>query len=213
MRRVSSSPIEKGPSLSRRPPPQPADPQRSAGPLVSGPLSMYLINRNTGDQMAKFICPKEWTLQQRLEYYTDRTGGPDSCWEWTGTRMPAGYGNLGWRNVEGRYKIWLAHRLAWEASFGSIPRGNLVLHDCDNPPCCNPKHLHLGDKKTNAREAIDRGLLTPLRGEKSGAAKLTETQVLEIRTDPAPHRVLAKKYGVGKTIIGSIKNRKKWKHL
>jgi len=65
----------------------------------------------------------------------------------------------------------------------------------------------------NAREAVDRGLLRPRKGEEATSAKLTEKQVLRIRADPAPHRVLAKKYGVGKTIIGSIKSRKKWKHL
>jgi hypothetical protein len=32
-----------------------------------------------------------------------------------------------------------------------------VLHLCDNPPCCNPAHLHLGDQKINADERHARG--------------------------------------------------------
>lgn len=152
------------------------------------------------------------TLQSRMERHVVKTKSTKDCWEWRRYRLPAGYGMIGVGGRKGR--LLLAHRVAFMLSTGtSITSTQLVLHDCDNPPCCNPSHLHLGNQKMNSREAVDRGLIVARKGEDAIAARLTEAQVLEIRADPAPHRVLAKKYGVGKTIIGSIKNRKKWKHL
>lgn len=152
------------------------------------------------------------TLKSRMALHVAKTSSAKDCWEWRRYRLPAGYGMIGVGGRKGR--LLLSHRVAFMLATGtSIESSQLVLHDCDNPPCCNPNHLHLGNKKLNAREAVDRGLWRPRKGEEAATAKLTEAQVLEIRTDPTPHRALAKKYGVGKTIIGSIKNRKKWKHL
>lgn len=31
-----------------------------------------------------------------------------------------------------------------------------VCHKCDNPRCCNPRHLYLGDASTNIKDAYDR---------------------------------------------------------
>ena len=159
---------------------------------------------------------RHWTLRQRLDFYRDMSGGPDSCWTWQAFKLPKGYGQLGWKR-----KLELAHRLAFAEANGFIaPDGTLllepsvlVLHQCDNPPCCNPNHLRAGNKRDNALEAKERGLLRILKGEDAAHAKLTEAQVLAIRSDPRTHRAIAAEYGVGKTVIGSIKNRTKWKHL
>lgn len=75
----------------------------------------------------------------------------DGCWVWTGTRWSTGYGRL----VGGR----AAHRVAWELTNGPIPRGLLVCHHCDNPPCCRPDHLFLGTSKDNAMDASAKGRL------------------------------------------------------
>lgn len=159
---------------------------------------------------------RDWTLRQRLDFYLDKSGGPNACWPWTAFRLPKGYGQLGWKG-----KLELSHRLSYAEEHGLIdvdgtllidPK-ELILHECDNPPCGNPAHLHKGDKKKNAQEARDRGLLKIAHGQGAGAAKLTEIQVLAIRKDLRTHRAIAVDYGVGKTIIGSIKNRTKWKHL
>jgi hypothetical protein len=80
------------------------------------------------------------------------------CWEKQGFRRIAkgmerhgtarGYGMMCYRN-----KNWASHRLAWFLVNGPIPPGMKVLHKCDNPPCCNPDHLELGDDKKNMRDA------------------------------------------------------------
>ena len=52
------------------------------------------------------------------------------------------------------------HRIAWEAHNAEpIPEGMIVMHTCDNPPCCNPAHLVLGTPKDNTHDAISKGRL------------------------------------------------------
>lgn len=78
--------------------------------------------------------------------------GPDECWEWQGRKTQKGYGRL-----ERNGKTIRAHRLAYEIANGPIPCGKMVLHSCDNPPCCNPAHLRMGTARDNAVDAITRG--------------------------------------------------------
>lgn len=76
------------------------------------------------------------------------------CIEWEGCRDYCGYGRL---SFEGR--SWGAHRLAYELRYGAISKDAKkwwVLHKCDNPSCCNPEHLYLGDAQDNANDMIDR---------------------------------------------------------
>lgn len=83
-------------------------------------------------------------------------GEDDECWEWQGyKRSITGYGAAN-RKLESS-----AHRASYKLTYGSIPDGMWVLHKCDNPPCCNPNHLYLGDAKDNAvdRETRNRYML------------------------------------------------------
>ncbi|MEG6446656.1 HNH endonuclease signature motif containing protein [Enterobacter cloacae] len=78
----------------------------------------------------------------------------DGCVEWKGALNYYGYGQF---SFEGR--TWSAHRLAYEITNGPIAQDAQkwwVLHKCDNPACCNPEHLYLGDAKDNANDMIDR---------------------------------------------------------
>jgi hypothetical protein len=74
------------------------------------------------------------------------------CWEYTGYIQPLGYGQL---YVEG--KQWRVHRLMFTIVNGPIPDDIDVLHECDNPPCFNPGHLHGGDQLQNVLESVERG--------------------------------------------------------
>jgi hypothetical protein len=82
--------------------------------------------------------------------------GPDECWPWTAGTDGFGYGRLqiGSRSDGARLNA-RAHRLSWCLANGrDIPPGLLVLHRCDNPPCCNPLDPFLG---TDADNVADRG--------------------------------------------------------
>lgn len=76
---------------------------------------------------------------------------PNGCVEWIGSRNAQGYGM---RYFEGRYRP--THRLMYEAVEGDIPKGMMVLHSCDNPPCMNRDHLSLGTATDNIRQAVAR---------------------------------------------------------
>ncbi len=121
------------------------------------------------------------------------------CLVWTGCCVANGYGRT---KVNGR--ATLAHRLALELE-GVDTTGHYVLHSCDNPRCCNPDHLRTGTAAENSADMTSRG---------RQSRKLTEQDVLEIRAITGmSQRAIADQYGVHRTVINRIINRKRWKHI
>jgi hypothetical protein len=58
-----------------------------------------------------------------------------------------------------------AHRLVYQIVNSCIlSRSELVLHKCDNPPCCNPRHLFLGTDKDNSDDKVSKGRQAKGRG-------------------------------------------------
>src|SRR6266542_5251028 len=90
----------------------------------------------------------------------DRSGGPNACWPWTGGRIIKGSG-YGQFILHGKHTT--AHRAAFELTYGAVLPGMQVCHTCDNPPCCNPKHLWVGTPADNMTDRIRKG-----RGSKGG---------------------------------------------
>jgi len=143
----------------------------------------------------------------------DRSGGPDACWTWTAAKDPRGYGRFGYE-----YKTYLAHRFAYELVLGPVGAGLFVCHSCDNPSCVNPGHLFTGSHDDNMRDMSSKGRSYPqthesMKGEDSGNAKLTDAQVLQIRSRTDNQTLCAKEFGVHKSLISLIRRRKAWKHL
>lgn len=78
--------------------------------------------------------------------------GPNDCWLFKGCILQSGYGAF-WA-FGGPVR---AHRIAYMLSKGYfIPKGIMILHKCDTPPCCNPKHLYLGDHSDNMQDMMSR---------------------------------------------------------
>jgi len=140
---------------------------------------------------------------ERFWLNVDKSGGPDTCWEWQASRLPDGYGSIG-RNG----RVYRTHRVAWELTYGSIPDGLWVLHHCDNPSCCNPSHLFLGTPTDNMRDCARKGRTVCHRGEEHWKCRLSDVQVAEIRrlyaAGGVSYSVLAKRFGVAKTYIGEL---------
>lgn len=139
-----------------------------------------------------------------------RVTSANDCWEWLAQRQN-GYGVF----RDGRMKK--AHRVAWELVNEQIPVGLHVLHSCDNPGCVNPKHLFVGTHSDNMKDRQKKGRANDFhgRGESHGGAKLTEVDVKVIRemAGSASHRELGEFYGVSRSLIGQIINRKIWRHI
>lgn len=89
---------------------------------------------------------------ERFWAKVDRSSGPDGCWPWTASRFTFGYGRFA---CQGRQHS--AHRWVFEHLYGALPPGEIVRHDCDNPPCCNPAHLRSGTLADNNRDREERG--------------------------------------------------------
>lgn len=81
-----------------------------------------------------------------------KRGANNRCWPFTGSsRGKMGYGRV---TLPRPIRCIAAHRMAWVLANGEIPDGMFVLHNCDNPKCCNPDHLWLGSIKDNNRDKI-----------------------------------------------------------
>lgn len=136
--------------------------------------------------------------------------GPDECWEWTKGCYEGGYGHFHDRNN----RDLRAHRVAFVVTNGDTDL--LVLHHCNNPPCCNPNHLYAGTQEDNRHKCVAEGRAVDNRGENSGQAKLTESDIREIRRLYANgwlQREIAKEYDISKSQVSVICNNKQWKHI
>ena len=147
----------------------------------------------------------------------DKSGGPQACWPWTGCRMADGRGQI---RLGGRAgQLVLTPRVAY-ALGGKLgnPQNRQVLHRCDNPPCCNPVHLYLGDYAENHTDMDARGRrrINPQPGESNGQAKLNDQAVLAMRfcrAAGAPLEILAALYGVGQALVSGITTGRTWCHV
>ncbi len=136
----------------------------------------------------------------------------DDCWEWNRHVGTHGYGE-----IRINKKLYLSHRLVYELTYGSIPKGLFVLHHCDNRKCCNPVHLFLGTHSDNMKDMVKKGRYSKhcRSGEFNGNSKLTKLQVEEIRklyqTKKYSQRQLGKIFNVDHSVIGDIVLYKLWK--
>ena len=126
------------------------------------------------------------------------------CWECTSHRQSG----MGYTTVSRDGRQVYAHRIMYERENGPIPAGMCVLHRCDNPACINPAHLFLGTKGDNTRDCIAKGRIA--RGERHGVARLTRSDVLDIRRPGLSAVDAAAKHGISKSAVFKIRNGDRW---
>lgn len=139
---------------------------------------------------------------------------PSGCWHWRGAHIEGGRPLFTIRR-----KNVLASRAALILIRGvSFAAGMCACHHCDNPSCCNPAHLFVGTQADNMRDASEKGRLRgpKVLGERHASAKLTEAQVLGVRSRHAAGSSLsslAREHGVAVQSIRAIVRRSTWKHI
>jgi len=140
--------------------------------------------------------------------------GEDDCWEWMGYKNKDGYGRIS----IGR-KLYSTHRLVYELMKGNILHNEVIMHLCNNPSCCNPKHLKCGTQEDNIyqmyEEGRDRHMIQ--EGELNNNSKLSNEKVIEIRklysSGNHSQRQIANQYNINQALVSGIINKKLWKHI
>jgi hypothetical protein len=144
-----------------------------------------------------------------------KKGAPNECWPW-----------LGALDSRGRYGVFLdseqqreivASRFVLQLILGrrlvpNVERHIFACHTCDNPPCCNPKHIFAGDNLANQRDSVAKNRHVS-QHHKNGAV-LTEEEILEIRGRYSRGEFgidLASEFGVSRAAIHTIVSGKTWR--
>lgn len=169
----------------------------------------------------------------RFWSHVDRSGGSDACWPWTAYKDRLGYGRV---RIGGR--VDRPHRVAWELTNGKAIGPLFGRHTCDNPSCCNPRHIlpgthadNMSDKVARGRQARGEVLAAPKRGDENpmrrhperrsvgsrhGMSKLTEHGVVEIRRLMrlgGIRRDVARRFDVSIVTISDICTGRTWRHV
>jgi hypothetical protein len=132
-------------------------------------------------------------LYKRLMQKTVRI--PESgCWIFMGAIKSGGYGDI-WKDK----KVVGAHRASYQLFVESIPDGFDVCHTCDVRCCINPDHLFVGTRKDNMIDCRNKERIATVR------AKLTPSQVNEIKNSSEQNHKLAIKFSCSQNIISRIK--------
>lgn len=144
-------------------------------------------------------------LEEMWKSYKEVAGPlPTPCWVWTKKRFHRGYGDICYQR-----KHRQVHRFAWESLHGPIPKGLLICHKCDNPPCFRPDHLFLGTNRDNVLDCLIKSRFSRV--------KLAPQDVAEIRNayanGVASQGQLSKRFGVSQWHIWGIIHGRFWKHL
>ena len=127
----------------------------------------------------------------------------------------------GYINYQQGGKWYRLHRFLYEEAYGKLPENVVVRHKCDTPACINLEHLTPGTVQDNnidrvVRERSRGGQLggwktrVPQDGERNGNAKLTSTQVEQIRASTENNVQLGKRFGVTHQAIWQIRKGLTW---
>lgn len=166
-------------------------------------VAPYLVGRGLSKQTAH-------TFRPDCDPCDERWSGA-----WRNGRPYVSHAGDGRAMSGARWIYMKAHGLSREDMLGLV-----VRHLCHNGRCVSVSHLAIGTQRDNVHDDVRAG--KHQHGESHGMHRLTEQQVREIRRDyvpgtsrwaPGNRRELEQKYGVGRSIIIDIVNRKKWAHV
>lgn len=174
--------------------------------------AQFLSDTTTNTKISRGRKFTRKSVAERYWKYVENSNKSD-CWNWLGHKDKLGYGRLNVFFGDNQKPI-LAHRIALALSGIDVPQHKCVLHECDNPSCCNPNHLRLGSKHDNNSDM--RIKKRSARGEINGKAVLSNDDAIAIKdalNAGIIGRQLAKQYNVSESTISSIKHGTRWIYL
>ena len=132
----------------------------------------------------------------------------DVCWLWKDSLNADGYGSITVGGRENQRRL-SAHRVAKTLAMGQeIPPDKILMHMCDNPPCCNPEHLQIATHQENMDDMVRKKRST---AGNTHNAKVNWEIVDDIRSSPLKGKELSEKYKVSEGTISEIRNNHIWK--
>lgn len=138
--------------------------------------------------------------------------GSNECWPYKEGKNEDGYGTF--KAKDGHVR---AHRYSYELTYGPIDSGKVILHECDNPPCCNPLHLKQGTQAQNIYDMVEKKRHRCPEGSNHAHSKLTNEIVLAIRSEytgkKGEQTWIGNKYGITSANVKAIVERRTWKHV
>jgi len=145
-------------------------------------------------------------------------GKNNLCWAWIGRFATNNYGDFSFM-IHGMMYRYTAHRAAYMLTNNTNLEPTLyVCHKCDNRSCVNPNHLFLGTAFDNNEDMAIKGRRRECRGENRSTSKLTNNQVLQIKTilsqpNRPTYREIGNKFNVNGGTIYLIHKGRNWKHV
>ena len=136
------------------------------------------------------------------------------CWEWNG-RKSKGVRLLPYGIFDCYDKGLAAHRVSYYLFYGKYPE-HCACHTCDNPSCVNPVHLFDATHTENMRDKVlkNRQHKPNHQGSKNKLAKLTDAQVVDIRSRTKQKKKdIALEFGVSRSLITMITKNQIWQHI
>jgi hypothetical protein len=137
--------------------------------------------------------------------------GEDECWNWLGYKNEDGYGRT-WIEDVGYYAHRVIYALAYPNTItlrapSRTSDSGFVLHTCDNPSCCNPKHLFIGTHAENMADKVTKNRQNKFPTDTGPRCKLSMSQAREIRQlrkEGVSARELAQRYEISLPSIKTL---------
>lgn len=164
-----------------------------------------MISTKEEEPMPTGVYPRK-SLSERFWSKVVVPENENDCWLWLAAKDRRGYGAIGSGN-----RVLKAHRVSWELHHGNIPDNLLVCHRCDNPGCCNPKHLFLGTQADNMADCSAKG-----RWRGPHPQILTAADIPVIRqayVNGETYASIGERYDVHLAVIHCAVRRITWKHI